>query len=361
MKKIKNTIFWEQFGHRLSFIVSSMKANLLFVFLFLLIAAFKEGGDVLFSIPKGWEKPTYDFSKNPLTKEKIELGRRLFFDPILSKDNSISCASCHLPQLAFAHIDHELSHGISNRIGTRNSLAIMNVAWSKSFMWDGAVNHLDMQALAPISNHDEMDETLENVVAKLQKNSTYRHDFREAFGDTLITGERMLKAMSQFELTLVSANSKYDKVQRKETIFSESEGKGYELFKQNCASCHREPLFTNQSFENNGLAPDDFLKDIGRMKITKNKEDSLKFKVPTLRNIEVTYPYMHDGRYPNLAMVLFHYTENIHKSPTLAKQFRKKMILSESDKNNIISFLKTLTDEGFLQNEQFDFPNKRRK
>ncbi len=186
------------------------------IFLLTIISflAFTQSENLGFFVPEGWAKPTYDFSKNPLSQSKIELGRTLFYDPILSRDNMVSCASCHLPQLAFAHIDHQLSHGINDRIGTRNAPSLMNLAWSKSFMWDGAVNHLDMQSLAPITNHDEMDETLENVIVKLQKSKKYPPLFKAAFGDSIVTGEHLLKSMSQFMLTLVSANAKYDKVQQ---------------------------------------------------------------------------------------------------------------------------------------------------
>ena len=323
----------------------------------IMVLSFVNSTTDLFSIPKGWAKPVYDFSKNPLTKEKIALGRALFYDPILSKDNTISCASCHLSYTAFTHIDHDLSHGIKGRIGTRNSPALMNLAWNTSFMWDGSIRHLDMQALAPITNADEMDETLPNVISKLQKSTIYPTYFKHAYGDTAITGERMLKAISQFMLTLVSANSKYDKILRgdKNISFTEYELKGYDLFKKNCASCHKEPLFTNYAFENNGLEPDKTLLDAGRMKVTQRLEDSLKFKVPTLRNIEVSYPYMHDGRFKSLQMVLFHYTETIYHSATLSKKLKNKMILSEKDKTNIILFLKTLTDEDFLHNPEFQY------
>ena len=323
----------------------------------IMVLSFVNSTTDLFSIPKGWAKPVYDFSKNPLTKEKIALGRALFYDPILSKDNTISCASCHLSYTAFTHIDHDLSHGIKGRIGTRNSPALMNLAWNTSFMWDGSIRHLDMQALAPITNADEMDETLPNVISKLQKSTIYPTYFKHAYGDTAITGERMLKAISQFMLTLVSANSKYDKILRgdKNISFTEYELKGYDLFKKNCASCHKEPLFTNYAFENNGLEPDKTLLDAGRMKVTQRLEDSLKFKVPTLRNIEVSYPYMHDGRFKSLQMVLFHYTETIYHSATLSKKLKNKMILSEKDKTNIIAFLKTLTDEDFLHNPEFQY------
>jgi cytochrome c peroxidase len=318
----------------------------------------------LFLTPKGWQKPLYDFTKNPLTKEKIALGRKLFYDPILSKDNTISCSSCHLSHTAFTHIDHELSHGIKGRIGTRNSPALMNLAWQNSFMWDGSINHLDMQSLAPITHPDEMGETIENVIVKLQKTGKYPILFKQAFGDSIITGANTLKSISQFMLTLVSAESKYDKVMSlqgtkqagdKNVAFNPYELKGYDLFKTHCAACHKEPLFMSNSFENNGLEPDKDLLDSGRIKLTKRKEDAFKFKVPTLRNIEVSYPYMHDGRFPNLQMVLFHYTEGVHQSETLSPLLKNKMNLSEEDKRNLIAFLKTLTDEDFLHNPDFQY------
>ena len=327
----------------------------LLIGLFFGVCAFTSVQEILFSVPQGWSKPTYNFEKNPLTAEKIELGRRLFYEPLLSKDNRVSCASCHQSHLAFAHIDHELSHGIGDKIGIRNAPALMNLAWSKSFMWDGAIHHLDMQSLAPITHPDEMGETLGNVVNKLQKTSKYPVFFKNAYGDTLITGERLLKSVAQFMLTLVSANAKYDKVVRKEATFNPYETAGFEVFKTHCNSCHTAPLFTNYAFENNGLTPDSTLNDFGRMRITRQKSDSLKFKVPTLRNVEVSYPYMHDGRIKNLQMVLFHYTEGIHRSPTLSKQFNEKINLTETDKNNLIAFLKTLTDEDFLHNPKFQY------
>jgi cytochrome c peroxidase len=319
--------------------------------LVLALSAFRGPGTSSFPVPKGWPAPSYDFNKNPLTAEKVALGRKLFFEPRLSRDNTISCASCHLPQTAFTHVDHDLSHGIANRIGTRNAPALMNLAWGKSFMWDGSVHHLDAQSLAPITNPLEMDEKLENVISKLQRNADYPSLFAQAYGDTAITGERTLKALAQFMLTAVSASSKYDKVQRGQAQFNEWEQKGYTLFKANCASCHKEPLFTNGGFENNGLPVDTTLNDEGRRKVTHQEADLRKFKVPTLRNIELTYPYMHDGRFRSLQMVLFHYSNGIDEaSATLAPALRKKLGLSEDDKRCLIAFLKTLTDEDFLHN-----------
>jgi len=313
---------------------------------------------VVIPVPKGWPKPTYDFKKNPLNEATIELGRQLFYDTVLSRNNQVSCANCHLQQTAFTHIDHALSHGIEDRIGNRNSPALVNLAWGKLFMWDGAVNHLDVQALAPIENHLEMDEKIAHVVQKLQSSKTYRSRFYKAFGDSTVTGERTLKSISQFLLSLVSTNSKYDQVMRKEkgVQFSESEQKGYELFKKHCASCHTEPLFTNGLFENNGLIPDSTLNDIGRMGITHRSSDSLKFKVPTLRNIERSPPYMHDGRFRNLQMVLFHYSNGIHASPTLSPQLKNAIALNEQEKGCVIAFLKTLTDTEFLMNPKYGYP-----
>jgi len=298
--------------------------------------------------PKYWPKPNYDFSKNPLTKQGIELGRRLFYDPILSRDTTVSCSNCHLSFTAFTHVDHALSHGIEDRIGTRNSPALMNLAWSKSFMWDGAVNHIDFQALAPIAHPAEMDNSIEIVVQKLQGMPRYKARFFEAFGDSTVTGERLLKALSQFELTLISANSKYDRMISGQEIFTEQEQNGYLLFQKNCASCHAEPLFTNHNFERNGLPPDTTLNDFGRMKITKLTSDSLKFKVPTLRNIEFSYPYMHDGRFKKLRDVTNHYSQTT--------ALEQKIELLPSDKVDLLAFLLTLTDRAFLFNPDFSFP-----
>ena len=320
--------------------------------------AFKSLKYVPFDAPKNWPKPAYDFTKNPLSDEKIELGRVLFYDPILSKNNTISCASCHSQYTAFTHVDHSLSHGIDDRIGTRNSPALMNLAWHTSYMWDGAINHLDMQALAPISHPDEMGEKIESVVLKLQQSKRYRSLFYKAFGDSVVTGQHTLKAMSQFMLTLVSANSKYDSVMRKQAQFTAQEKNGYALFQKNCGSCHAEPLFTNLQFENNGLAIDTTLNDYGRMNVTKDSADCSKFKVPTLRNIEFSYPYMHDGRFKRLSDVLKHYTSGIHQSKTLAKPLLNPIVLSSNQKVDLTAFLLTLTDKAFLFNPNYSFPKK---
>ena len=327
------------------------------ILLFLLITAFTTR-ESNFSYPSSWPKPTYDFSKNPIEKNKVNLGRVLFYDPILSENNSISCESCHSPYSAFTHIDHALSHGIYDSIGTRNSLALMNLAWKKTFMWDGAINNLDMQALAPISHPLEMGSSIKKVVIKLQASKKYRQLYFQAYGDSIPTGEKTLKAISQFLLTLVSANSKYDKVMSGDLQFTAQEKNGYTLFQKNCSSCHREPLFTNDEFANNGLPDNPTLKDKGRMHITLDSTDTYKFKIPTLRNIEYTFPYMHDGRFKKLSEVMNHYTSGIIQSKTLAPELKEKIKLTENEKVDLISFLLTLSDKEFVFNSNHTYPKE---
>ena len=308
-------------------------------------------------VPNGWPKPKYDFKRNPLTEEGFQLGRNLFYDPILSRDNTISCQSCHLQQTGFTHVDHAVSHGIDGKIGTRNAMALINLAWNKDFMWDGGVNNLEVQPVNPITNALEMDEKLENVIAKLQRSDKYRMLFSKAFGDDKVTSQRLLKALAQFTVMLKSTNSKYDKVMRKETSFTEMEQKGYKLFRFNCASCHKEPLFMDDKFENNGLPIDVTLPDYGRMKITGKAEDKQRFKIPTLRNIEFTFPYMHDGRFKTLTEVVKHYN-SLGNDKNLPKELDKPMQLSDNDRVDLVAFLQTLTDKEFLFDKRYSFPKE---
>jgi cytochrome c peroxidase len=312
----------------------------------------------LFFIPKNWPAPVYEFERNQLTKEKILLGRVLFYDPILSKDSTISCNSCHSPFSAFTHVDHALSHGIHDSIGTRNSPALMNLAWQKTFMWDGAINNLDMQSLAPISHRAEMGSSIHAVVIKLIRNKLYKKLFYNAFKDSIATGEHTLKAIAQFMLTIVSSNSKYDKVMNNEDKFTVQEQNGYQIFKKNCASCHTEPLFTNGSFTNNGIGLDTILNDMGRMIVTQSKEDAYKFKVPTLRNIEFSHPYMHDGRFKKLNEVLNHYANGIKKSETLDAKLQNGIVLTSNQKVDLTAFLLTLSDKEFLFDAKFAYPKE---
>ena len=305
--------------------------------------------------PDYFPKPVYNFEQPPLDSNKIELGRILFYDPILSKDNTISCASCHSPFNAFAHTDHDLSHGIFDSIGNRNAPALFNLAWQKTFMWDGAINHLDMQALAPISHPSEMGSNINEVIKKLNESKAYKELFLNAFQDSTISTSKILKALSQFQLTLVSSNTKYDKVKMGKETFTEQEKNGYQLYKNNCASCHSEPFFSNYNFENNGLPIDPTLNDMGRYVITENENDKRKFKVPSLRNLSFTYPYMHDGRFMTLQEVINHYTSGIEHSETLSSQFNESIELSSNEKVDLISFLLTLNDKDFVFNKKHQF------
>jgi cytochrome c peroxidase len=325
----------------------------LFVFIMFSFVLIKDNH--FFNPPDYFPKPVYNFEQPPLDSNKIELGRILFYDPILSKDNTISCASCHSPFNAFAHTDHDLSHGIFDSIGNRNAPALFNLAWQKTFMWDGAINHLDMQALAPISHPSEMGSNINEVIKKLNESKAYKELFLNAFQDSTISTSKILKALSQFQLTLVSSNTKYDKVKMGKETFTEQEKNGYQLYKNNCASCHSEPFFSNYNFENNGLPIDQTLNDMGRYVITQNENDKRKFKVPSLRNLSFTYPYMHDGRFMTLKEVINHYTSGIEYSETLSLQFNKSIELSSNEKVDLISFLLTLNDKEFVFNKKHQF------
>ena len=254
------------------------------------LMSFTDIKDIRLPFPDHFPNPTFDFQKTTLDSTKIWLGRILFYDPILSKDNSISCASCHSPYNAFAHTDHDLSHGIYDAIGTRNAPALFNLAWQKEFMWDGAINHIDMQALAPISHPGEMGSSINEVVSTLNASNAYKELFQKAFGEKTITGAKVLKALTQFQLTLVSANAKYDKVKMGKDSFTLQENNGYLLFKKNCTTCHQEPLFSTYQFANNGLPVDTTLNDFGRWQVTGQTKDSLHFKIPSLRNLSYSYP-----------------------------------------------------------------------
>ncbi|MGB0422956.1 MAG: cytochrome-c peroxidase [Flavobacteriales bacterium] len=312
--------------------------------------------DPIWDPPKDWPEPSYDFEQNPLTAEGVEWGRYLFYDPILSRDSSISCASCHLSFTAFTHVDHGLSHGIEDRIGRRNSPALMNLAWSEHLMWDGAVHHLDFQPLLPIQDSTEMDHDISLLVEVLNQTASHKGSCYKAFGDSVVTGERLLKALSQFQLTLISANSKYDQVTLgvEGVQFTKQENQGYKLFTQNCASCHTAPLFTNGDFENGNVPINPQLNDLGRFEVSKDSSDLHKFKVPTLRNIEFSKPYMHDGSIANLTDALDHMSPS-RKQNEMASEYIQ---LSSDEKVDLMAFLLTLTDKEFLFNPDFGFPRK---
>lgn len=323
-----------------------------------IIFALLSAGKINHSYPSYFPEPFYSFQKNPLKKEQVLLGRALFYDPILSLNDSVSCASCHNPFSAFAHTDHALSHGIYDQIGKRNAPALFNLAWNKLLMWDGAVNHIDVQALAPISNPIEMKEDLKHIVEKLKKSSRYPSLFTTAFGDDTITGERILKSLSQFQRSLISCNSKYDSVMNHQSRFTDQEDRGYTLFLQHCRSCHTEPLFSNYEFANNGLPPDPTLNDAGRVGITHVSKDSFSFKIPSLRNIGYTYPYMHDGRFKKLNDVLLFYSESARRSGKEDERVKRIPALSSEQRIDLIAFLLTLNDKDFVFRKENQFPKE---
>jgi cytochrome c peroxidase len=337
------------------------KAAVIFIVVFVVsgiawVQSGKKPVPLKFVVPAGWPAPRYDFKKNPLTKEGFELGRRLFYDEKLSRDSTVSCASCHQQFGAFATYDHNLSHGIGNTLTNRNAPALQNMAWQAAFMWDGGITHLDLQPLAPLTASNEMGETLENVIRKLNRDTAYKRMFRQAFGSSVINTQYMTKALSQFVLMLVSSNSKYDKVMRGEAEFLLAEKLGYAIFQQKCTGCHQPPFFSDFTYRNTGMRLDTTLNDVGRMTITRDAKDSLKFKTPSLRNIARTFPYGHDGRFFSLQNVYEHYRNKMTVMPQTDSLLQKKLPLTNYETGQLTAFLRTLTDTSFLTNPAFAPP-----
>lgn len=335
-----------------------------------LIWACKKGNDIIeeeeiflgFVQPSNFPKPAYDLSRNPVTKDGFELGKKLFYEPRLSRNNTIACGSCHIQGAGFTHHGHDVSHGIDDRLGTRNPMPIMNLAWHNEFFWDGGVFDLDFSPANAIHSEVEMDETVTNVLLKLRARPEYPALFKKAFGTEEITDVLFFRALSQFMLMATSSDSKYDKVMRKEegASFSESELRGYLFFKNNCANCHKEPLFTDLSYRNNGIRPNRS-DDKGRAIVTGNVNDEYRFKVPSLRNLSFTAPYTHDGRYLTVSRMLDHYRHDMVDSPTLDPLFRQAdgtlgITMTEEEKADLMTFLKTLEDPTFLSNKLLSEP-----
>jgi cytochrome c peroxidase len=340
-------------------IISSFMLVLLLLFLCSMIQQDKSREattNQLPSIPKAFPKPFYTFQNNALKSEAIALGRQLFYDPILSQDSSISCASCHQQASAFANAGFSFSEGIYKNHPNRNTPALQNLIWNTSFHWDGGVNNLEVQPINPITNSKEMGESLSNVIVKLNKQHQYRKQFYQVYQDSIISSEKLLKALAQFTSTLISCQSKFDQVSAGKAHFSETEQEGFKLFKTVCANCHAGVLLTDNSFRNNGLSPDTFLNDKGLATISKQLKDAYLFRVPTLRNCEVTYPYMHDGRFTTLEQVIDHYSNRSNFEQHYDLSMNKIGTITPIKKKALISFLKTLTDTAFLQNPNFAQP-----
>ena len=339
-----------------------IKITILLLFIVVLATAFINKTTKLtylkLVIPKGWPKPTTNiFANNPLTEEGFQLGRKLFYDGNLSKDGNFSCAGCHQQFAAFSTFDHDFSHGFNNSFTTRNAPGLFNIAWQKELHWDGGINHIEIQPLTSITALNEMAETLSSILKKLSADTSYTRLFKNAFSDGKINSQHLLKALAQFIGSIQSYNTKYDKLKRGEATFTISEALGYKTFIANCNFCHKEPLFTDNSFRNNGIGINIKSPDYGRMGITGNLSDSLKFRVPSLRNCSVTLPYMHDGRMYSLGKVIDHYRTGIDTTQqTLDPLLRKRISISDQQKIDLISFLLTLKDEEMLKDPRFQQP-----
>ncbi|RQO29804.1 cytochrome-c peroxidase [Taibaiella sp. KBW10] len=310
-----------------------------------------------FIIPTGWPQPFYNFEQNPVSKERFELGRKLFYDKQLSINNSISCGTCHQQFAAFAQIDHDISHGIFDRVGARNSPAIFNMNWNTSFFWDGRANHIEVQPLNPITDHNEMGETIENVVVKLSADARYKPMFQKAYGDETVSSQRILKALAQFMGMMVSDRSKYDLYKQGKASLSAQEQSGLLVFEAQCATCHKAPLFSDFSFRSNGLPlilNSRGVIDSGKAAVPPFAAENLyKFKVPSLRNLKYTRPYMHDGRYTTLEQVLDHYAQIDPNAVNLDPLLQNRIILSPVQRADLLAFLNTLNDEAFVKDKRF--------
>lgn len=308
--------------------------------------------------PANFPAPLYGPDANPPSAAAFALGRSLFYDPRLSRDGAVSCGSCHQQFVAFAHADHDLSHGVDDRLGTRNAPALQNLRWKPDFFWDGGPKHLETMPLAPLTNPVEMDETLDNVLRKLNADASYVRRFAQVYGRQPIDSYQLLRALAQFTAALTSATSRYDHYVRGEggASLSSAEQRGRTLVRQKCATCHATDLFTDESFRNNGLDRS-FAADSGRAGITSRASDVGRFKVPSLRNVALTAPYMHDGRFATLPDVLAHYDHGVVPSATLDPVLRSAagplgIPLTAAEQADILAFLRTLTDEEFIHDRR---------
>ena len=316
------------------------------------------------AIPQGFAAMTIP-DDNPTTVEGIELGRRLFYERRLSGDNSLSCAGCHFQDNAFSDPDR-FSTGIDGLQGSRNAMAIINLGWGNSFFWDGRSASLEEQALMPVEDPIEMHESWTNAVAKLQADPEYVNLFERAFGSGLVTKEHAVKAIAQFERTLISANSRFDQWLAGAIVATPQEEEGYNIFRTevgDCFHCHgafsTALQFGDGAFRNNGLDPV-LTPGSGREAVTGDPLDRAKFKTPTLRNIEFTAPYMHDGRFQTLEEVIEFYNMGGHVTATTDPNMKAAGVgrnWTPEQKANLLAFLRMLSDPDFINNPDFSNPN----
>jgi cytochrome c peroxidase len=343
-----------------------MKTKLkLFLILLFLWACSNDQDDVYQNIPLEFKVPSnfpplvYDLVNNPPTQKGFELGKKLFYEGRLASDGIVSCGFCHIQEDAFTHHGHSLSHGVNDAIGTRNTPSIQNLGYQTSFMYDGATTHLDLQPIIPFTSPIEMNGDFSTAIAMMKGDADYQKLFRLAFADGQINSENMLKALGQFMVMVTSSNSRFDKYRRNETggTLSQQELDGYAVFNQKCATCHATDLLTDNSFRNNGLPVNPLINDVGRFRVSQLAQDLHKFKVPSLRNVEKTAPYMHDGRFLTLEGVLEHYNSGVENSATLDPILRSNgrlgIALTITERTQLIAFLKTLTDTQYLTDKRF--------
>ncbi len=308
-------------------------------------------------IPSHFPEPNYGVGQKRLIEKRVELGRKLFYDPILSVDGTVSCGSCHHQTSGFSDEGKPFSAGVKGRVGLRNSPALSNLAWFPAFLADGGVNHIEVMPLAPLTDSLEMADDLNNILLKLKNNQAYKAQFNAAFSDSNLTSKQLLIALAQFMSSMVSSASKYDAMIKGEAAFTVDEKAGLKLFELNCATCHKPPLFTDFSYRNNGLV--EHYEDNGRARITGKQQDEATFKVPSLRNINVSKPYMHNGSIATLKEVVEHYNSGIIQHQNLDPSLQNGISLSTIEKQQLLSFLETLTDYKFLSNPNFSNPKEK--
>lgn len=308
--------------------------------------------EISLEIPSGFPALNNSVAENRPTKYGVQLGEKLFQEKKFSGNNTISCASCHNPALAFSD-GQQQAVGIYDRVGLRNTPAIQNMAFMQFYNWDGNILQLEKQPLVPIITHEEMNSSILEVIAKIGGDIDYKNLFKLAFGDGTITADRIYRSIAQYEYTLISANSKYDRVKKNTgEQFTALEDRGYTTFKSKCASCHGTALFTDQSFRNVGFPMNPNLEEIGRGRVTGRSADRMAFRVPSLRNAEYTAPYGSFGQFPTLRSVLDYFDRGVLDAENLdpiLKENGNRIPLTEQEKLAIIAFIKTLSDPAFIQ------------
>jgi len=350
-----------------------MIRNILFIICLVLLFGFK--GSILtpYSFPELKYFPIMPVSElNPVTNEGAELGRFLFYDPLLSLDSTISCSSCHRQEVAFSDSPNKVSFGVNNVKGIRNTPPLYNLSWYPSLFWDGRARDIENQIFHPVRNKDEMNLNWVVAAKRIKESPFYSEKFREVFGSQKIDSNLIVKAIGQFERTLLSYNSKYDKVLKGEAYLSKEEYEGFVLMndqtKGDCLHCHTtdgDALGTTLKFSNNGLdfnTEDSNFMDNGKGAISHNTFENGMFKIPSLRNIAITSPYMHDGRFESLEEVLNFYSEgvivNANIDSKMVSAHKGGVHLNPEEKKNIISFLNTLTDSVLITNPKWGNPFK---